>query len=112
MSKKLLNPDQLVFPFLRDDPAYEANLLRSRIAREVERGIQTKLTDRLSEIIVTICYQLMDQKIKRAIDDAVAPLQRNFRDLANYVEERRADDPADWWKKNGETHDTDDELPF
>lgn len=107
MSKKLINPDQLVFPFFRNKE-YEANLLRSLIAREVKRGIQADLTDRISEIVVTSYCKLVDEKIKRAIDEAVAPLQRNFRDLANYVEVKRADDPADWWKYGK----SDDELPF
>ena len=68
MVNKLLNSDQLVFPFLRDDLVYEASLLRSRIAREVERGLTTKLTDRLSEIIVTTCYKLIDETVERAIN--------------------------------------------
>ena len=109
-----LDPDQHVFQFLRDDPSYQTNHLRAEITRDVERNIRRKLTERLSTIVVTSCYKLIEETVEsaisRSIADTVTPLKKDFQNLVNHLQ-RPATDPADWWKE-GNAPDTDDELPF
>ncbi len=111
MPKTPINPDQLVFPFLRDDPTYQADLLRSQIAREVEQRIRKNLTERLTEVAISTCYNLIEETVQKAVSRAVAPLQKDLQDLIKTLQ-RPTGDPADWWKQGDTRGDTDDELPF
>jgi len=111
MPKTPINPDQLVFPFLRDDPTYQADLLRSQIARDVERNIRTKLTEQLTQVVISTCHNMIEETVARAVNRAVAPLQKDFRDLLESLEQKPTPDQADWWKEENAC-DTDDELPF
>ena len=111
MTMTQLNPDQLVFPFLWDDPTYQASRLRSQIAREVERRIRKNLTQRLTQVVISTCHNLIEETVQKAVSRAVAPLQKDFQDLVKYLQ-RPTGDPADWWKQGNTRDDTDDELPF
>jgi dsDNA-specific endonuclease/ATPase MutS2 len=111
MPKTPINPDQLVFSFLRDDPTYQADLLRSQITRDVERNIRKKLTEHLTQVVISTCHNMIEETVERAVNRAVSPLQKDFQELIKYLEGRPTQDQADWWKE-GNACDTDDELPF
>ena len=106
----LIDPSQLVFPFLADDPSYQKNLLREEITREVERRISPRVIAQLSKDLNANCYRLIEEVADEAVSRAMRPLGRKLDKLNSQLRSRR-DDPADWWKK-GSNDDRDDEAPF
>ena len=105
-----VDPDQLVFGFLKEDPDYRVGLLREEIAREVTRRVSEEVVERLPEMISSAFYDTVRKTIEGSVDRATGRLAREIRAVRAEVR-REYEDPADWWKRGG-TEDADNDLPF
>ena len=100
--------EQLVFPFLAEDPLYQRQVreerivtgvtqaLEARLSREAEAILKEVLTERLDETVVAVTQQ--------AVRQALNSIQSRLDELTGFAwlvagRFENLQDPADWWKR-------------
>ena len=108
-----INPDQKVFPFLVDDPLYQAAVARERIVRDLLECVGPEMEERIAESlwrerIGPVIEKRIDDRVQELLAQRVREAVKSLEDVVatvlNTVDDhltahRRSQDSADWWKR-------------
>lgn len=117
-----IEPDQEVFPFLADDPLYQAAVVQERVVRDLLERVSPEMEQRISKILweerigpaiegrIDSRMQELDDHIEELVGQRIEEAIRSIKDVVvNIVKviddhldnQRHTHDSADWWKHGG-----------
>ena len=107
-----INPEQKVFPFLAEDPLYQAAVDRERVVHEMLERVGSGLEDDIAGILWERIGPLIEKRINDRVQEILAQrvkeahrsLNCTVQDILcavdnHLTEHRQKEESDDWWRR-------------
>ena len=100
--------EQMVFPFLADDSAYQEAVREERTTQRVLHEVGDELEKRVSGLFEDRLDRLVENAVQRQYTEIVSDLGKIHLTLAQIHVALAEGDSADWWKQEYDDDEEDD----